>query len=69
MGEEGAGWRDGARPSSGLAVTIIKNIAWLNKNQRDRRYAGGREGGVATPGQTLATAVVRPKAIDHLPAR
>ena len=39
-----AGWRDGARPSSALAVTIIKNIAWLNKNQRYRRYTGGREG-------------------------
>src|SRR5208282_2404926 len=43
-GEEGAGWRDGARPSSGLAVTIIKNIAWLNKNQRDTdvTLVGGR---------------------------
>ena len=41
----------------------IKNIVWLNKNQR---YAGGREeGGVAPPGQTLTTAVVRPKAIDR----
>ena len=41
----------------------MKNIVWLNKNQR---YAGGREGGgVAHPDQTLATAVVRPKAIDR----
>ena len=40
----------------------MKSIVWLNKNQR---YAGGREGGVAPPGQTLATAVVRPMAIDR----
>ena len=52
-GGGGAGWRDGARPSSGLAVTIIKNIAWLNKNQRDTdvTLVGGR--GRRSPGSNL----------------
>ena len=40
-------------------------MAWLNKNQRDTDFtlAGGRGG--RSPGQTLATAVVGPKAIDR----
>ena len=43
----------------------MKNIVWLNKNQRgtDVTLVCGR--GVAPPGQTLDTAVVRPKAIDR----
>ena len=44
----------------------MKNIVWLNKNQRDTDvswWAG--EGGVPPPCQTLATAVVGPKAIDR----
>ena len=44
----------------------MKNIVWLNKNQRDTDislWAG--EGASFHTGQTLATAVVGPKAIDR----
>ena len=46
----------------------MKNIVWLNKNQRvtDVQLVGGRgEGASLLPGPTLATAVVGPKAIDR----
>ena len=44
----------------------MKNIVWLYKNQRDTDVSWwAREGFVPPPGQTLATAVVGPKAIDR----
>ena len=45
----------------------MKNIVWLNKNQRvtDVQLVGGRGGASLLPGPTLATAVVGPKAIDR----
>ena len=53
-GGRGVGWRDGARPSSGLAVTTNEKSVWLNKNQRDTNVTlvGGR-GGRLSPGPNL----------------
>ena len=41
------------------------HIVWLNKNQRDTDVKLVAGGGVPPPGQTLATAVDGPKAVDR----